>query len=111
MPLFFGRLGKVALQELTRHAYASPFTEKTSDALRNALKFLKERVLGGKPRVLSCRMLDTLFLLTGASFEPESGAGLGAVLVSDTGAVMAWFGLKVNPDRLSTLMEGGKETV
>ena len=38
----FGRLGKVALQELTRHAYASPFTEKISDALRNALKLLKE---------------------------------------------------------------------
>ena len=107
----FGRLGKVALQELTRHAYASPFTEKISDALRNALKLLKERVLGGKPRVLSCRMLDTLFLLTDASFEPESGAGLGAVLVSEKGAVMAWFGLKVNLDQLSILMEGGKETV
>ena len=105
----FGRLGKVALQELTRHAYASPFSEKISDALRNALKRLKERVLGGKPRVLSCRMLDTLFLLTDASFEPESGAGLGAVLVSEMCAVMAWFGLKVNMDQLSTLMEGGKK--
>ena len=61
--------------------------------------------------MLSCRMLDTLFLLTDASFEPESGAGLGAVLVSERGAVMAWFGLRVNLDQLSTLMEGGKETV
>ena len=41
--LIFGRLGKVASQELTRHAYASPFSEKIPDALKNVLKLLEER--------------------------------------------------------------------
>ena len=86
--LIFGRLGKVALQELTRHAYASPFSEKIPDALKNVLKLLEERFLGSKPLVLSCCMLDTFFLLTDASFEPKSGAGLGAMLVSEKGTVM-----------------------
>jgi hypothetical protein len=107
----FGRLGKVALQEITRHAYASPFQECLSNSLKGALKLLKERVLRGKPRLLSCRMLDTLFLLTDASFDPCDGAGLGAVLVSGQGQVLAWYGLKVAIERLSTLMDGGKETV
>ena len=49
------------------------------------------------------------FYLLMRVFEPESGAGLGAVLVSERGTVMAWFGLKVNVDQLSTLMEGGKK--
>ena len=106
----FGRLGKVALQEITRHAYASPFQECLSNSLKEALKLLKERVLRGKPRLLSCRMLDTLFLLTDASFDPNDGAGLGAVLVSGQGQVLAWFGLKVAKEKLSTL-DGGKETV
>ena len=107
----FGRLGKVALQEITRHAYASPFQECLSNSLKEALKLVKERVLRGKPRLLSCRMLDTLFLLTDASFDPCDGAGLGAVLVSGQGQVLAWYGLKVAIERLSTLMDGGKETV
>ena len=107
----FGRLGKVALQELTRHAYAAPFCEKISNSLRDALKVLKERVLGGKPRLLSCRMLDTMYLLTDASFEPGRGAGLGAVLVSSDGAIISWFGIHVSIEQLSALLMDGKETV
>jgi len=107
----FGRLGKVALQEITRHAYASPFSERISGVLENSLKLLKERVLGGAPRLLSCRMLDTLFLLTDASFQPEVGAGLGAVLVSACGEVMQWFGIQLTLEQLSTLMKDGRETI
>ena len=101
----------MALQELTRHAYAAPFCEKISNSLRDALKVLKERVLGGKPRLLSCRMLDTMYLLTDASFEPGSGAGLGAVLVSSDGTIMSWFGIHVSIEQLSALLMDGKETV
>jgi len=56
-------------------------------------------------------MLDTLFLLTDASFQPEVGAGLGAALVSSCGEVMQWFGIQLTLKQLSTLMEDGRETI
>ena len=107
----FGRLGKVALQEITRHAYSNPFKEKIQPSLVSALELLKERVLTGKPRLLTCKMLDTLYLLTDASYEPDKGAGLGAVLVSSAGAILGWFGIHVGPNDLSPLLDDGQETI
>ena len=107
----FGRLGKVALQEITKHAYASPFKEQLKPVLVSSLELLRNRVLVGKPRLLTCRMLDTLYLLTDASYEPKRGAGLGAVLVSAGGSVLGWFGTFVEDKQLSTLMGDGQETI
>ena len=107
----FGRLGKVALQEITKHAYASPFREQLQPTLISALKLLRGRVLDGKPRLLTCKMLDTLYLLTDASYEQRGDAGLGAVLVADTGSVLGWFGMLVEKEQLSTLIEDGQENI
>ena len=62
----FGRLGRVSLQEITRHAYASPFVSSLGSRLVSALKLLRERVVTGIPKSLSCKMLDTYFLFTDA---------------------------------------------
>ena len=56
-------------------------------------------------------MLDTLYLLTDASYEQRGDAGLGAVLVADTGSVLGWFGMLVEKEQLSTLMEDGQENI
>ena len=107
----FGRLGKIALQNITKHAYATPFTAQISDGLMDSLKLLKERVLTGKPRTLSCRMLETMFLFTDASFDKNKGAGLGAVLANSSGEVISWFSLMVGPLDIALFLEPGRQTI
>ena len=67
----FGRIGKLALQDITKHAYASPFISKLTERLVDSLNLLRNRLLAGKPRLLTCRMLDTFFIFTDASFSKE----------------------------------------
>ena len=106
----FGRLGRVALQNITRHAYATPFNHELSPSLLDSLKLLRERVLLGKPRRLSCQLLQTLFLFTDASFDVKKGAGLGAVLISGSGHVVAWFGLSLDISDIELFLRDGQET-
>ena len=107
----FGRVGKVALQEITKHAYAVPFVAQVNVRLVESLKLLKNRALNGAPRSLSCKLLDTFFLFTDASFNRDTGAGLGAVLVSGTGQVLSWFGLQRDMDSLFFFMTENRETI
>ena len=107
----FGRLGKIALQDIVRHAYTSPFVESISPLLVNSMRLLMDRLSNGKPRVVSCKMLETWFLFTDASFDKLEGSGLGAVLVSSEGTVNAWFELKLDITDLGPLLDGGAETV
>ena len=76
----------IALQDITRHAYNSPFTENLGAALINSMKLLLDRLLYGKPRVVS-KILE--FLFTDASFENSNSSGLGSVRVSNNGKVAA----------------------
>ena len=107
----FGRLGRVSLQEITRHAYMNPFVSSLGGRLADALCFLKERVVTGIPRSLTCRMLDTYFLFTDASFNKTDRAGFGAVLFSGDGRVISWFGLQVQMHQLAMFMKDGRETI
>ena len=105
----FGRVGKVALQDLTKHAYANPFCSGLSARVAESLALLRERLLQGKPRVLSCKLLDTFFLFTDASFDKHAGAGFGGVLVSPSGDVVSWYGLHVVATRFDTWFEHGRQ--
>ena len=106
----FGRLGKVALQNITKHAYAAPFKSSLSRALLDSLYLLRDRVLGGKPKSLGCELLRTSFLFTDASFDSDKGSGLGAVLISSSGAVDAWFDLWLDIADLAPLLMDGQQT-
>ena len=105
----FGRLGKIALQNITRHAYITPFRAELSDSLVDSLKLLKERVLLGKPRQLNCELLRPMFLFTDASFDPVQGAGLGAVLISGDGHIISWFSMWAEVQDLSVFLTDGKQ--
>ena len=61
--------GNLALQDITKHAYANPFVAKLSERLMNSLELLRRRLLTGSPRVLTCRMLETFCFFTDASFS------------------------------------------
>ena len=88
----FGRIGKVALQNITRHAYAKPFSSKTDTQLTDSLSLLEDRLSAGVPRCIDMNTHRTFFPFTDASFDPSSGSGLGAVVFDDCGSVIEWFG-------------------
>ncbi len=107
----FGRLGRVSLQNITQHAYASPFVVELSVGLIHSLKILRDRMANARPRCLDLNLLHTYVLMTDAAFDPVKGAGLGAVLVSPHGAVACWFGIQLPLSSLSILLADGKQTV
>eukprot|EP00434_Breviolum_minutum_P036637 symbB.v1.2.032470.t1/scaffold3898.1/size48671/2 len=108
----FGRIGKVALQNITRHAYAQPFSAVTDQHLTDSLILLEDRLAAGVPRCFDLMNVHrTFFLFTDASFDPVSGAGIGAVLFDDTGALVEWFGFLAPVGELSTLLKDDRETV
>eukprot|EP00435_Cladocopium_sp_Y103_P035488 s3870_g9.t1 len=107
----FGRLGKLALQDITRHAYANPFVAQLSERLVDSLELLKSRLLAGRPRILSCKMLDTYFIFTDASFSRESGGGFGAFLADERGTILSWFSLKVDAARFETWFQHGRQNL
>ena len=56
-------------------------------------------------------MLDTYFLFTDASFNMSTGAGFGAVLVSNAGEIVSWFGLMVDTRSLALFLDGGRQNI
>jgi hypothetical protein len=107
----FGRIGKLALQDITKHAYASPFISKLTERLVDSLNLLRNRLLAGKPRLLTCRMLDTFFIFTDASFSKEQGGGFGAFLAAQDGRILSWFSLHVDASRFATWFEQGRQNL
>ena len=107
----FGRLGRVSLQNITHHAYASPFIAELNDSMVQSLGILRDRMKTAKPRCLDLNLLNTFVLMTDAAFDPSKGAGLGAVLVSPTGSVVCWFGIQLSLKSLSSLLGKDRQTV
>ena len=101
-----GRIGKLALQYITKHAYANPFV-----AWLESLMLLKSRLLAGKPRILTCKMLDTFFVFTDASFSKEEGGGFGAFLAAQDGRILSWFSLHVDAARFAAWFEQGRQNL
>ena len=107
----FGRLGKIALQDITKHAYANPFAEQLNPSTLDSMRLLRSRIADGKPRRLTCELLETLYLFTDASFDSDHHAGLGAVLIDGTGRVIAWFGLTLDHTQLALFLADGQQTI
>eukprot|EP00435_Cladocopium_sp_Y103_P013179 s2353_g3.t1 len=107
----FGRIGKLALQDITKHAYANPFCGKLSEKLVSSLALLKDRLLAGRPRIPSCKMLQTFCIFTDASFSKESGGGFGAFLAAEDGQVLSWFSLKVDASRFEEWFSQGRQNL
>ena len=93
-----GRSGRFALKMLSDHLHAVPYRKAVSSDLSCALKFLRERLRNGHPRFVP-RPLDKCFLVfTDASFHGDRSGGLGGVLISPHGSVVAWFDHPLSAD-------------
>ena len=94
----FGRSGKGALQETTKHGFAKPLSLRISSVLRAKLVFLRDRLVNTKPRCISSDIAVSWSLFTDASYSPDEGGGLGAVLIDHLGTCVSWFSLLVNSE-------------
>lgn len=59
----FGRIGKVAFQNITRHAYAKPFSSTTGRQLLDSLSLLEDRPASGIPRCIDLNFRRTFLFL------------------------------------------------
>ena len=107
----FGRAGKSALQEISRHAFAKPFVKEIGEVLRHRLLQLVNRLKAGGPRCVSSKLATSWFVFSDASFEKDNEGGLGAVLVAPNGDCVSWFSFVLNGDLLLPLLSKGGETI
>ena len=105
----FGLSGKAALQELSVHAFRSPFIKKLDDKLRAALLTLRTKLDAGKPREVSVRALETIVVLTDACFSADSSGGLGGILVNQRGDLLSWYRLKLSSRLVKRFMRLDQE--
>lgn len=59
----FGRIGKVAFQNIARHAYAKPFSSTTGRQLLDSLSLLEDRLASGIPRCIDLNFHRTFLFL------------------------------------------------
>ena len=72
----FGRIGKVALQNITRHAYAQPFALKTDQHLNDSLSLLEDRLSSGVPRCFDLNVHRTFSFLQMPAWIRSQGQAL-----------------------------------
>ena len=105
----FGMSGKAALQEVSSHAFRSPFVKTLSDRLRAALSVLRVKLQDGKPRQVSVRALETVVVLTDACFSSDYSGGLGGVLIRGDGGLKAWYRLRLSSLLVRRFMRDDQE--
>ena len=109
----FGRIGKMALQNITRHAYTKPFSSIAVKQLLDSLSLLEDRLVSGIPRCIDLYIHRTFYLFTDASFDPKSGFGflspvasLSSLLVDDRETVIGELALETIAIVLAMLIWG-----
>ena len=105
----FGLSGKVALQQISEHAFKLPFCRDISQQLVDALVFLRSRLETGIPRKVFKDVSNTFIVLSDASFEDDKTGGLGGVLVSSSKALISWYSMKLSSDMVAQFMATGQE--
>ena len=60
----------MSLQNITHHAYASPFVANLSVGMIHSLRILRDRMANARPHGLDLSLLQTYVLMTDAAFDP-----------------------------------------
>ena len=92
-----GRQAGLAFHQLTQHVLAGKV--HIDDDVLESLRFLKERLIEGKPRMVTWDLGETIHIYVDASYEPTSPypGGIGGVLVLPGGQVSRHFSEVFDP--------------
>ena len=105
-----GRLGILVLSKLIEHAYGAQ--KQIDESLRDALRFMLERLNSGKPRVVRAHRLAQWYIYSDASYEQgNKTGGIGGVLVNEQGECVSWFGFSVDSKTCPELGASAKDTI
>ena len=102
----FGRFAKSALKVIGSVALGGKAMQPLSPDVRHSLLWMKNRVVGAKPRRIDTHQRPTMFLfMDGACSEKQpgdrwSGTAIGAALFDEQGRAVECFG-EVLPDRIT----------
>jgi hypothetical protein len=105
----FGRKAALKMKVLSAHCNRKPRVFLNTE-LREALAYLKDRVLNAPPRVINSQPRNVYHLYTDACHE-ESGGGLGAIMYDTKGVMYRWFSAWLSPEDLSRIDPEGKQTL
>ena len=105
----FGRLAKKALREVSRVIHGGG-SNLVDIKLRDALTFLKDRILTSPPRLVNCGRRDLIHIYTDAC-QDEDGAGVGGVAYDSVGNILGYFSSVVTSEQISLINSDDKQTV
>ena len=102
----FGRLAQLAYKSLS--AMWPPEGGRLSDRTRARLRFIRDHIQSGKPKLASCRLRETLHIYIDACHEKghEHPAGFGGVLIDESGNQVSYFSELVEADSLRVINAG-----
>ena len=102
----FGKLAQLAYKSLSRHVASGG--GRLNDRTRAHLRFIRDRIQSGKPKLVSCRLRETLHICVDACHEEghEHPAGFGGVLVDESGNQVSYFSELIEADSLRIINAG-----
>ena len=108
----FGRVSSSAVRTLAKECERSPARGALSQQMRSSLLWLRSRVDTSSPLKVGPRALDTWYVFTDGSCEPErEQGGIGAVLVSPSGAVLEYFGTLIPVQVMRALLRQSENPI
>lgn len=104
-----GRSAGSAFHTLTQHLLSGKVT--LEDDTKQALTFLRDMLVTGKPRTLSLCLGEVVHVYVDASYEPSNKhpAGIGGVIITSGCTPLRYFGEIVDPETLNILNEAQSE--
>ena len=109
----FGRVGKLCLNEVTSHAFASVSSE-ISDRLHSLLSMFKCQLSSGPPRQICGVSSGCFYIFTDACFERGHHSwpcGIGGVLFDSAGLALQVFSFGLNSFHMNALGVSVKHTI
>ena len=105
----FGRLAKKALREVSRVIHGGG-TNMVDKKLRDALTFLKDRILTSPPRLVNCRRPGLVHVYTDA-YQDDDGAGVGGIAYDSLGNILGFFSQAITTQQISQINSDEKQTI
>ena len=105
----YGRLAKKALREVSRVIHGRG-SNQVDEKLRDALVFLKNRILTSPPRLVNCERPGLIHVYTDAC-QDEDYSGIGGLAYDSLGNIIGYFSQAITSLEISQINLEDKKTV
>ena len=109
----FGRIGRLCLREITRHAFEGS-TDVLGHDCKEAFEMFRELLSQNRPRELALSAAQPWFIFTDASYEPSAKhwrCCLGGILYDANGKAVEFFSFGLSREHMNCLGADRKRTI